>query len=154
EEALTCQVVGIGQSVDLTVGGKVDRLHGDPVTVTAKVRLLHDGNYVEPLPRHGGKRFHAMGLTAVVEVHERNFLVLTSQRHPPFSLRQLTSLGLEPRDMRILVVKAAIAYRAAYLPIAGTIIEVDTPGITAVNPHRFAYRKVQRSLYPLETATR
>ena len=51
--------------------------------------------------------------------------------------------------MRILVVKAAIAYRAAYLPIAGTIIEVDTPGITAVNPHRLEYRKVRRPLYPL-----
>ncbi|MFO0967766.1 MAG: M81 family metallopeptidase [Gemmataceae bacterium] len=149
EEVQTCQVVGVGQMVDLTLGGKVDRLHGAPVTVTGKVRLLHDGDYMEPLPRHGGKRFHAMGLTAVVEVHERNFLVLTTQRHPPFSLRQVTCLGLEPRDMRILVVKAAIAYRAAYLPIAGTIIEVDTPGITAVNPHRLEYRKVRRPLYPL-----
>ena len=46
--------------------------------------------------------------------------------------------------------KAAIAYKAAYAPVAGTIIEVDTPGLTAVNPHRFAYRHVRRPLYPLD----
>jgi len=30
--------------------------------------------------------------------------------------------------MRILVVKAAIAYKAAYGPVAGSIIEAETPG--------------------------
>jgi hypothetical protein len=32
---------------------------------------------------------------------------------------------------------------------AGTVIEVDTPGLTAVNPESLAYRYVRRSLYPL-----
>ncbi len=48
------------------------------------------------------------------------------------------------------MVKAAIAYRAAYLPLAGTIIECDTPGITAVNPARFAYKHIRRPLFPLD----
>jgi microcystin degradation protein MlrC len=47
------------------------------------------------------------------------------------------------------VVKAAVAYRAAYEPIAGTIIEVDTPGLTAVNPKRFEYHHVRPDLYGL-----
>jgi microcystin degradation protein MlrC len=47
-------------------------------------------------------------------------------------------------------VKAAIAYKAAYQPIAGTIIEADTPGLTAVNPRRFTYRNIRRPLYPLD----
>lgn len=46
--------------------------------------------------------------------------------------------------------KAAIAYRAAYEPIAGRIIEVDTPVTTAVNPARFTYRRVRRPLFGLE----
>ena len=89
-----------------------------------------------------------MGLTALVETAGRNLLVLNSLRHPPFSLGQLTCLGVQPARQRCLVAKAAIAYKAAYAPIAGTIIEVDTPGVTAVNPERFTYRHI-RPMYPL-----
>jgi microcystin degradation protein MlrC len=145
-----CATVGVGQEVALSVGGKVDQLHGDPVAVTGRVRVLHDGKYVEPQVRHGGKRTNHMGLTALVEMASRNVLVLNSLRHPPFSLGQLTCLGVRPELQRLLVVKAAIAYKAAYAPIAGTIIEVDTPGLTAVNPERFLYRHIRRPMFPLD----
>jgi microcystin degradation protein MlrC len=150
DEVRECTRAGVGHEVRLAVGGKVDRLHGDPVPVRGRVRVLHDGTYVEPQVRHGGKRVNHMGPTALVEVEGRNLLVLTSLRHPPFSLGQLTCLGIRPELQRVLVVKAAIAYKAAYAPVAGTVIEVDTPGLTAVNPRRFAYRHVRRPLYPLD----
>jgi microcystin degradation protein MlrC len=150
EEVRACAHAGVGQEIHVRVGGKVDRWHGAPLDVAGKVRVLHDGTYVEPEARHGGRRVNHMGLTALVELPGGNLLVLTSQRHPPFSLGQLTCLGIEPRRQRLLVVKAAIAYKAAYLPIAGTIIEVDTPGLTAVNPRRFDYRHI-RKMYPLES---
>ncbi|HJT77074.1 MAG TPA: MlrC C-terminal domain-containing protein, partial [Gemmataceae bacterium] len=147
-----CAAAGGGGEVNLTVGGHVDSLHGEPLPVTGRVRLLHDGNYVETEVRHGGRRVNHMGPTALVELAGGNLLVLTSLRHPPFSLGQLTCLGIRPERQRLLVVKAAIAYKAAYAPVAGTIIEVDTPGLTAVNPHRFAYRHIRRPMYPLDGA--
>jgi microcystin degradation protein MlrC len=150
DEVAQCVAAGPGNDVALTVGGKVDRLHGEPVEVRGQVRLLHDGTYIEPEVRHGGRRVNHMGTTALVELPGRNLLVLTTQRHPPFSLGQLTCLGIEARRQRILVVKAAIAYKAAYAPVAGTIIEVDTPGLTAVNPTRFNYQHIRRPLFPLE----
>jgi microcystin degradation protein MlrC len=150
DEVRLCAAAGVGQRVAFSVGGKVDRLHGEPLPVAGRVRVLHDGTYVEPAVRHGGKRLNHMGLTALVETDGRNLLVLTSQRHPPFSLGQLTCLGIQPRLQRVLVVKAAIAYKAAYAPVAGTVIEVDTPGLTAVNPRRFDYRHIRRPMYPLD----
>jgi microcystin degradation protein MlrC len=150
EEVQLCAAARVGAEVTLRVGGKIDRLHGDPVAVTGRIRFLHDGAYVESEPRHGGRRRNFMGQTALVEIQGRNLLVLNSLRHPPFSLGQLTCLGIEPRRQRILVVKAAIAYKAAYAPIAGTIIEVDTPGLTAVNPARFTYRNIRRPMFPLD----
>jgi microcystin degradation protein MlrC len=149
-EVQECAAAGIGHEVRLQVGGKVDRLHGHPVPIAGGVRLLHDGTYNELAVRHGGKRTNHMGLTALVELPDRNLLVLTSQRHPPFSLGQLTCVGIRPEAQRLLVVKAAIAYKAAYSPIAGTIIEVDTPGLTAVNPQRFTYHHIRRPMYPLD----
>jgi microcystin degradation protein MlrC len=153
QEARACAAAGIGQEVHLQVGGKMDRLHGDPVAVSGKVRVLHDGTYVEPSVRHGGKRVNHMGLTAVVEIEGRNLLVLNSLRHPPFSLGQLTCLGIRPEQQRLLVVKAAIAYKAAYGPVAGTVIEVDTPGLAAINPERFRYQHIRRPMFPLDPAS-
>jgi microcystin degradation protein MlrC len=150
DEVALCAAAGVGAEVRLTLGSKVEQRHGTAVTLTGRVRVLHDGTYVEHQIRHGGKRINHMGLTALVEGPGRNLLVLTSQRHPPFSLGQLTCLGIHPERQRLLVVKAAIAYKAAYAPVAGTIIEVDTPGLTAVNPHRFEYRHVRRPMYPLD----
>src|SRR5436853_5500976 len=86
DEVRQCAAAGVGGEVRLTVGGKVDRLHGEPVAVSGRVRVLHDGTYVEHEVRHGGKRVNHMGLTALVEIDGRNLLVLNSLRHPPFTL--------------------------------------------------------------------
>jgi microcystin degradation protein MlrC len=149
DEVRQCREAGVGATVALAVGGKVDRRHGEPVKVTGAVRVLHDGTYVESEVRHGGQRVQRMGPTALVEMAGGNLLVLTTLRHPPFSLGALTCLGIRPREQRILVVKAAIAYKAAYGPVAGTVIPVDTPGLTAINPARLTYRHVRRPLWPI-----
>ena len=145
----SCIQAGVGAEVALDVGGKADNLHGNPVAIQGKVRLIHDGQFIETQPRHGGQRYHNQGLTTVVAVQD-SLVVLTSRRQTPFSLQQLLSLGIDPTEMRMIVVKAAVAYRAAYEPIAGQIIEVDTPGLTAVNPLHFEYHDVRRPLFPLD----
>jgi microcystin degradation protein MlrC len=149
EAVKQAKAAGVGSVIELTVGGATDKLHGDPVKVRGAIRLLHDGQWIETEARHGGKRQNDQGHTAVLDLGDNNLLVLNSLRTPPFSLGQLTSLGIDPRAAKAIVVKAAVAYKAAYAPIAGTIIEVDTPGLTAINPARFTYTRIRRPLYPL-----
>ncbi len=160
------EAAGLGAAIELVVGGKSDALHGEPLPVRGRVRSAHDGHWIEDQPRHGGRRHNDQGRTVVLEIRRessverrapereqaspRITLVLNSKRTPPFSLGQLTSLGIDPAREKILVVKAAIAYRAAYAPIAGEIIEVDTPGLTANDPRHFTYRHVRHPLYPLD----
>lgn len=146
---------GVGGGFDMAVGGKTDQLHGDPVRVRGRVRSLHDGRFLEPEIRHGGQRYYDQGLTAVIEVEGStrdlpNLLMLTTRRQVPFSIHQLVSCGIYPERQRILVVKAAVAFRAAYEPVAARIIEVDTPGVTAVNPRRFTWKRVPKTLFGLE----
>ncbi|HEY3789312.1 MAG TPA: M81 family metallopeptidase [Urbifossiella sp.] len=145
------KTIGIGGTLEATVGGAIDHMHGDPVKVRGAIRSLHDGQWVETEARHGGKRHNDQGHSAVIDLGDGNTLVLNSLRTPPFSLGQLTSLGIDPKAARIIVVKAAVAYKAAYAPIAGEIIEVDTPGLTAINPARFEYKRIRRPLYPLDS---
>ena len=146
EAVAACARAGVGATLRLTVGGKRDSLHGAPVEVSGRVKCLHDGRYEETEVRHDGQRYHDQGLTALLEMSgppadRASFLLLTSRRQTPFSLQQLLSVGLQPARQQVLVVKAAIAYRAAYEAIAGTIIEIDSPGVTSVNPARFQYRR-------------
>lgn len=148
--AAAARELGPGGSFQRPVGGKLDRLHGDPVAVRGVVRSIHDGKWVEKEPRHGGRRFNDQGMTAVIDLDGSNVLVLNSLRTPPFSLGQLESLGIDPSRQAILVVKAAVAYRAAYGPIAGEIIEVDTPGLTAIDPRRFTYHQRRKPMFPFE----
>jgi microcystin degradation protein MlrC len=48
--------LGIGGVFDELVGGKIDRMHGDPVRIRGHVKSLHDGHFLETQPRHGGQR--------------------------------------------------------------------------------------------------
>jgi microcystin degradation protein MlrC len=144
------KAVGVGAKFEATVGGAVDKLHGDPVTVRGVVKSLHAGKWVETEARHGGRRENDQGATAVIDLGDGNTLVLNSLRTPPFSLGQLTSVGIDPKQSQVIVVKAAVAYKAAYEPIAGEIIPVDTPGLTAINPARFTYTRIRRPMYPLD----
>ncbi len=146
---------GVGQPFDFVVGGKTDHLHGVPTRVRGLVRSLHVGRYIETEVRHGGGRYHDMGLTAVIEGRDStpdraNLLVLTTYHSTPDSLQQLISVGVYPMRQNILVVKGAIAPRAAYEPVAARIIAVDTPGLTAVNPARFTFKRARRPLFGLD----
>jgi microcystin degradation protein MlrC len=150
EAVRECQHAGVGSRFARRVGGAVDRLHGDPVEVSGSIVGLFDGTWVETEARHGGRRHNDQGRTAVVRLDGGITLVLNSLQTPPFSLGQLTSVGSDPKSVQMIVVKAAVAYKAAYAPVAAEIIEVDTPGVTAVNPARFTYHHIARPLYPLD----
>jgi microcystin degradation protein MlrC len=148
-------LAGVGGAFDQKVGGKTDRMHGDPVRVVGRVKSLHEGKYVETEVRHGGGRYSDMGLTSVIEAEGStqdlpNLLLLTHRPTSPNSLHQLISNGVYPQRQRILVAKGTTAPRAAYEPIAARIVEVNTPGATDVNPARFSYKNVRRPLFGLE----
>lgn len=144
---------GVGADIDLMVGAKTDNLHGRPVAIRGRVRILSDGCFVETQVRHGGWGTSAQGITAVVETAEQHTIVVTSRRMAPMSLEQVISLGIHPERKDLLVVKGVVAPRAAYEPVAGEIILVDTAGVTSDDPRHFDYKRRRRPLFPLEPDT-
>ena len=132
---------GVGGEFDQMVGGKTDRIHAIRCASAAKSRRLTNGQYIETEVRHGGGRYNDMGLTAVIEVEGStrdvpSLLLLTRRPTSPNSLNQLISNGVYPHRQKILVAKGTTAPRAAYLPVAARIIEVNSGGATDVNPSR------------------
>jgi microcystin degradation protein MlrC len=150
ESVRACCEVGVGAEVSLQVGGKTDDLHGEPVPIEGRVRALTDGRFIEESAVHGGGRYFDQGRTAVVETALQHTLVLTSLPMSPVSLEQVRSAGVRPERYQVLVAKGVVAPRGAYAPIAARILLVNTPGATAADPSRFAYKHRRRPLYPLE----
>ena len=142
------EAAGEGGRLDTLVGGRTDRMHGDPVSVRGRVKSITDGRYVHKGSYMTGTET-SMGRTAVVDADGVQ-IVLTSLRTMPFDAEQLRCVGIEPAEQRIIVVKSASAWRAAYGPVAKHIIMVDTPGVCASNVERLDYRRRPRPVFPLE----
>jgi len=132
------------------VGGKSDRLHGPPLACEATVQGLFDGQFDEPHPRHGGIKSYDQGRTAVVRTDTGLTIVLNSRRTPPFSLRQLTSCGLNPAEFHLIVTKGVNAPVAAYREVCRTFLRVNTPGCTAADLAEFHYQRRRRPMFPFE----
>jgi microcystin degradation protein MlrC len=154
DAAAACWAAGEGAELELEVGGKVDRWHGAPVRVRGVVRSLTDGTFPCELKANHFAAFYGdtirMGRTALLRVGGVN-IVITERKTPPFDLAQLRGAGVVPEAQKLIVVKSAVAYRAAYLPIAAGVVEMDTAGLCSANLERFPYRRLRRPIFPLDT---
>ncbi len=150
ESVRACVAAGVRAEVDLMVGGKTDGLHGKSISIHGHMRTLSDGRFTETQVRHGGWTHGDQGVTAVVETDRQHTIVLTSRRMAPMSLEQILSLGIHPERKKIIIAKGVVAPRAAYEPIAASILLVNTPGVTCDDPAAFSYKRRRQSLYPLE----
>ena len=137
----------------LEIGGRGSRLDPGPVGLEVELVSRSDGAFTLEDPHShlasmSGIRCQ-MGPCAVVR-HGGVTLLLTSRKTPPFDLGQLRSQGLEPRGFAAIGVKAAVAHRAAYDPIASASFYVDTPGPCSSNLASFPYHRLRRPIYPLD----
>lgn len=148
EAALRTHQTGTGGIFEGAIGGKSDDLHGNPVPVSGKIRLLFDGVYHHVGPYMTGQ-LADMGKTAVIECGKLT-VVLTEKRTAPWDLGHIRSVGLWPEDFHIIVVKSAIAWQAAFGPFAKAVIHVDTPGCCTGNLKRLTYRHLTRPVDPLD----
>ncbi|MGF1576804.1 MAG: M81 family metallopeptidase [Cyanophyceae cyanobacterium] len=144
---------GIGATLSISLGGKVDHLHGDPLPVTATVKSLSNGKFTHTGPMLTGIEID-MGPTAVLELAGEKGgsvqVIVTTHRYQPTDLEVFRSQGIEPTEQKILSVKSLVHFRAAFTPIAQQIIEVDTPGLSSPHLGRLTFHNLKRPIYPFD----
>jgi microcystin degradation protein MlrC len=138
----------------LTIGGRCSRLDPGPLELTVELLRRGEGRFAledkrSHLASMCGDTFD-MGPCAVVR-HSGITILLTSHKTPPFDLGQWRSQGIEPRDLSVIGVKAAVAHRHAYDPIATQMLWVDTPGPCTSNLKSLPFQKVRRPIFPLDS---
>jgi microcystin degradation protein MlrC len=149
---------GPGGKIAVDLGGKTDRLHGDPLPVRAHVKLLSDGRYVNDGPMMAGLTVD-LGPTALL-LCEPAFgpsappveVLVTTRAETPVDLNVFRCHGIEPTRHRVLGLKGKGHFRAAYEPIARRVVLVEGPGTTGADLSRLTFRKVRRPIWPLDPA--
>ena len=146
------QSAGVGATVTIRLGGRTDMpsvgLKGRPLTITGQVRVLSDGRWTVRGPMYTGMEVNT-GPTAVLE-SEGMKIVVVSRHHEPWDLGVFTSVGIDPKATRYLILKSRIHYRAGFAPIARATLTCDGEGVTTSDNSRLDYRDLRRPIFPLD----
>jgi len=149
---------GVGTTLKMAVGGKVDQRFYQPLEVTGVVKSIDDGRYTICGPTHGGwgrevtrenYREASVGKRVVLRIGNK-IDVIFSQRRTGKDRDFFKSAGIIMEEKHIIVVKSNQAHRASFDSIAASTIELDTPGVSTVNYASLPYRYLHRPIWPID----
>ncbi len=147
EAAEAAHQAGVGATLRVRLGGKHDRMHGDPLEVDAYVKSLTDGKYVLTALAQGVMADY--GRTARLVCGGLD-IVVSSRRGQVLDPGPFLIHGIDVRNYRIVGLKSSAHFRAGYEPLASRIITTDPPGLCSSNLAHFTFRHVRRPIYPLD----
>jgi microcystin degradation protein MlrC len=140
---------GVGNHFYLQLGGKTDRLHGDPLYLqNAYVKSIADGVFVNRGPMKTGVTEN-IGRTVVL-VSGGISIIVAEKRITPIDLEMFRFVGIEPTALAIIGLKGKGHFRASFEPISKKIVLAEGPGITGSDLSRLRFKKVRRPIFPLD----
>jgi microcystin degradation protein MlrC len=152
DAAAAMMAAGVGARIELGIGNRVAMprigVSKDPFRLSGVVRVLGDGEYTISGPTYTGMRC-LMGRAAVLDTGQARVLV-TELPHEPWDLAVFTSVGLDPRECRHLILKSRIYCRPVFEPIARAVIECASRGVTSSDYRLFRFEKLVGPVYPLQ----
>ncbi|CEJ10530.1 hypothetical protein BN1110_00806 [bacterium YEK0313] len=142
-----------GEVRRLSIGGKGSAIAEGPVEADVTFVSASDGGFrLEDINSHlAASQGHdfSMGPSAVVTTGGVTVL-LTSRKTPPFDLAQFRSQGIHPERLKAIGVKAAVAHRRAYDPIAKGSYTVATPGPCTSRIAELPYTRLRDGVFPID----
>ena len=146
--AAACHLAGVGGTVEVELGHRLDPRWGTPVRVKGQVLRLSDGKFKYLGGIWGGTEGN-MGPAAVLEVGQIQVLVAT---HPTYDWmdEQFASLDMEPKGAKFVVAKNPMNYRQAYGAFAREVFVLDTPGPTPPTVRHVQYKRLARPYFPVD----
>ncbi|NPV09762.1 MAG: M81 family metallopeptidase [Anaerolineae bacterium] len=147
EAVETCVAAGVGETVVLPIGGKIDTIHGWPVRVSGRVHLISDGRwYREGIRREENEE--EMGRLVVLSVGGID-VILSERRVSITDPEQMRAVGVEPLAYKMVVLKRGYL-EPLFQAISPRSILMLSPGPTNCNVTRLDYERVRRPMYPLD----
>ena len=141
-----CFSAGEGARLPLRIGGKTSPASGDPIDVEA--RVLACKRDVKMLNTFGRGEDWPLGDAVAIDVDGIE-IVLTRAREQALG-DVFTDIGIDWRSKKIVVVKSAQHFYAAYAPSAERVLYVETPGSMTMNWAQLPYRAGPPHLWPFD----
>jgi microcystin degradation protein MlrC len=138
-----CFDAGVGAKFLMRIGGKTGPASGMPIDVTAQVMAL--------APEHSQDDFGSrasVGPSAWVRTEQGIDLALISIRQQVLGLDLFTGLGIDLVSRRGVVVKSMQHFLAAFSPIVGRVVLVDTPGLLSTDFANIPFQHRSRAFWP------
>ena len=137
--------VGVGNTAKFSLGGTIDKVCSRPVTVEAKVKSLHDGDFKLEGPSRGLVRH--LGTCALLGIGRIHILVtrtMASTGDPQL----YRHFGVEPMLYKLVMVKANTSFYAGYGEICSSIMFTDTCCAATADLKGLPFRRLPRCFYP------
>jgi microcystin degradation protein MlrC len=142
---------GVGQTLEVALGGKTDDLHGAPLRTTAQVKTLSDGRFVLQEMLRGVQV--NLGPCARLRIGGIDVIV-TSRSQQTFDPEVFLLHGIDVRRRRIVALKSSNHFRAGFQSLAHEIVTADPPGLTTHHVEIFPRKRSPRPLWPLDANAR
>ena len=139
------RAAGVGNEVELSLGGGVDPARYKPLNVKAKVRMVSDGDFYSETFK---LLWHA-GPTVVLEVGTFTVVVSSRACHL-FDRSFFRAHGQEPDRFDAVVMKSPHCEPQMYKDWAALYIDVDAPGATSANLKSLGHTLCARPIFPLD----
>lgn len=153
EEAVQkCIETGVGERLEVDIGGKTDNMHGDPIeNLDTYVKSITDGEFINTGPMGTGSENH-LGKSVLIECGLNNGIkvILTENRLQPLDAEIWRHMGVQPERFDIVVVKSMNHYRADYGPMCSSNIHINSTGLGSMDPRQFEFSSVSGPRFPLD----
>jgi microcystin degradation protein MlrC len=149
---------GVGATLTMEVGAKIDQRFYKPIRVTGTVKSINDGNYMIVGPTHGGWsrdvvkesfREADAGPRVVLRTGDKIDVIFSNDKTGK-DRDFFKSSGIVFEEKKIVVVKSNQAHRASFDPIVAATIDLRTPGVSTVDYASLPYNLLPRPIYPLD----
>lgn len=147
ETAAQAHEAGVGQTIDVMIGGRYDDLHGEPLAARAYVKSLHDGRVIMQAMFKGAPI--NLGPMARLVIDDMDVLI-ASRRSQTFDPEPFLALGIDVMRYRYVALKSSNHFRAGFQDLAASIITADPPGLTTHHIEVFPRQKCDRALWPID----
>jgi microcystin degradation protein MlrC len=145
--AAQAHAAGVGSTINVSLGGRYDELHGLPLELAVYVKALHNGRLTMLAMAKGSPiNLGKMARLVVAGVD----IIVASNRSQTFDTGPFTALDIDVKDYRIVALKSSNHFRAGFKGVATHIVTADTPGLTTHQIEVFPRRKKAYPLWPLD----
>jgi len=148
--ARACADAGVGASVTLALGAKLDPRHGSPVLVNGTVRAIHRGDIATD--QWNGKTYDP-GILAVLDV-AGILVVVTERKFVTENIDVFEPLGFDVRGMQAVAFKGlGLHVRQALKGKIARFVAIDGDGATNPDVRRLGeFLHIRRPVWPLDDA--